>query len=147
MSSAISDYTPQELVDILQECGGDLQKFAKEIAPGDDIETVIMHAEFKLADHNKEYLRWCQLIQARNQARFITAQQKAFDLIGKYEIPKDKDGNDVIALSTMVSYMRFWLGAHSVGEQTKARKEASAITGSAEQRTLDELFQGLTEGG
>ena len=71
-SLRIDSKSPKELVDILDDCGGDLQKFAEIIELREDTRVVLMRAEMVLLDEPKEYLRWNQLIQARNQAHFDT---------------------------------------------------------------------------
>ena len=146
--SGIDGWEPAELVAALEEVDGDLEELARRIAPEDEPLSVIMRAEFVIEQSDKNKLKWSLLINARNQARFKMAQQKVFAKIASWEQPKDENGKELpLSANTMLALARFWCGAESTHQTTRARKEANAATANGDQSELEDLFDGLTEDG
>jgi hypothetical protein len=119
----LNQIDPIDIVTLLENCGGDVMKFVKNVdAAGIPPEFIIYHAEKILSDYHDKalYKRWNDSIRLRKKARWRITQEKVFDALEQAAIDPSANNKNVLDMSKVV------LQEFLVAEVTTSKNALSA---------------------
>ena len=142
----------QILIDILKECDGDVDLFARQFnATTHESKLKCLQKTLMILSKSENAglkLDWDENIAAYKQAKLLLAQRTAFNWIGEYQPPKGTK-KEPVTIPQASSYIGLWTKEYTAGESVKGRKAANEVpegkTNMAAAETMRQLKEKVNE--